>query len=76
LTHRRHVARDEELALAQGQEEVRDVWLTRWLRDFVYDLRFSADLPESYVLIGSVAAPASARRRVRSSPCGIRRANS
>jgi predicted permease len=24
------------------QEEVRDVWLTRWLRDFVYDLRFSA----------------------------------
>jgi predicted permease len=28
--------------LAQVQEEVRDVWLTRWLRDFVYDLRFSA----------------------------------
>lgn len=27
--------------LAQVQEEVRDVWLTRWLRDFVYDLRFS-----------------------------------
>src|SRR5262245_14592237 len=26
----------------QVQEEVRDVWLTRWLRDFVYDLRFSA----------------------------------
>ena len=25
-----------------GAEEVRDVWLTRWLRDFVYDLRFSA----------------------------------
>src|SRR5215467_9523407 len=25
----------------QVQEEVRDVWLTRWLRDFVYDLRFS-----------------------------------
>jgi len=24
------------------REEVRDVWLTRWLRDFVYDLRFSA----------------------------------
>ena len=23
-------------------EEVRDVWLTRWLRDFVYDLHFSA----------------------------------
>src|SRR4030095_9680 len=23
-------------------EEVRDIWLTRWLRDFVYDLRFSA----------------------------------
>lgn len=28
--------------MAQVQEEVRDVWLTRWLRDFVYDLRFSA----------------------------------
>ena len=27
--------------VAQLQEEVRDVWLTRWLRDFVYDLRFS-----------------------------------
>src|SRR5205085_9071336 len=27
---------------AQVREEVRDVWLTRWLRDFVYDLRFSA----------------------------------
>ncbi|HEY1340826.1 MAG TPA: ABC transporter permease [Bryobacteraceae bacterium] len=27
--------------LAQIREEVRDVWLTRWLRDFVYDLRFS-----------------------------------
>jgi predicted permease len=26
---------------SQVQEEVRDVWLTRWLRDFVYDLRFS-----------------------------------
>jgi predicted permease len=28
--------------LTQIQEEVRDVWLTRWLRDFAYDLRFSA----------------------------------
>lgn len=28
--------------LARVQEEVRDVWLTRWLRDFVYDLRFAA----------------------------------
>ena len=27
---------------AQIQEEVRDIWLTRWLRDFAYDLRFSA----------------------------------
>jgi predicted permease len=27
--------------LARVQEDVRDVWLTRWLRDFVYDLRFS-----------------------------------
>src|SRR2546425_9959264 len=28
--------------IAQVREEVRDVWLTQWLRDFVYDLRFSA----------------------------------
>src|SRR6201993_1252056 len=27
--------------IAQIEEEVRDVWLTRWLRDFAYDLRFS-----------------------------------
>lgn len=26
----------------QIQEEVRDIWLARWLRDFLYDLRFSA----------------------------------
>src|SRR5690348_9858221 len=28
--------------ISQVQEEVRDIWLSRWLRDFVYDLRFSA----------------------------------
>src|SRR5258708_29628837 len=37
---RRRVAM--ELGLGQVREEVRDVWLTRWLRDFLYDLRFSA----------------------------------
>src|SRR5437588_2336637 len=37
--HRR--ARLELGGLTQVREEVRDVWLTRWLRDFVYDLRFS-----------------------------------
>src|SRR5947207_11052880 len=26
----------------QVREEVRDIWLQRWLRDFIYDLRFSA----------------------------------
>src|SRR5438270_7433633 len=31
-----------ELGLVRVREEVRDVWLTRWLRDFLYDLRFSA----------------------------------
>src|SRR5438270_6055535 len=31
-----------ELGLTQVREEVRDVWLTRWLRDFLYDLRYSA----------------------------------
>ncbi len=31
-----------EIGLAQVREEVRDVWLTRWFRDFLYDLRFSA----------------------------------
>ena len=30
-----------ELGIAQVREEVRDVWLSRWSRDFVYDLRFS-----------------------------------
>src|ERR1700730_9455833 len=28
--------------LTQIQEEVRDVWLSRWMRDFAYDIRFSA----------------------------------
>src|SRR5690242_10436571 len=28
-------------SLPQIREEVRDVWLTRWMRDFAYDLRFS-----------------------------------
>src|SRR5688572_16054120 len=28
--------------VTQVREEVRDIWLTRWLRDFTYDLRFSA----------------------------------
>src|SRR3954465_5576110 len=28
--------------LMQVQEEVRDVWLSRWLRDFAYDIRHSA----------------------------------
>jgi predicted permease len=27
--------------LTQVQEEVRDVWLSRWLRDFAYDIRYS-----------------------------------
>ena len=31
-----------ELGLAQVREEVRDVWLTRWARDSLYDLRYSA----------------------------------
>src|SRR5438445_793927 len=31
-----------ELGLAQVRGEIRDVWLTRWFRDFLYDLRFSA----------------------------------
>ena len=37
---RRRVA--VELGLVRVREEVRDVWLSRWLRDFLYDLRFSA----------------------------------
>jgi predicted permease len=28
--------------VTQVQEEVRDIWLTQWLRDFAYDLRYSA----------------------------------
>ena len=27
--------------VAQIQEEVRDIWLSRWFRDFAYDLRFT-----------------------------------
>jgi predicted permease len=38
----RRRARLEIGGVEQVREEVRDVWLTRWLRDFVYDLRFSA----------------------------------
>src|SRR5258707_15737108 len=30
----------------QVREEVRDIWLTRWLRDLAYDLRFS---PRSFL---------------------------
>ena len=36
------LARLELGGVAQIQEEVRDIWLTRWLRDFAYDLRFTA----------------------------------
>ena len=28
--------------VTQVQEEVRDIWLTRWMRDFAYDVRFAA----------------------------------
>jgi len=38
----RRRARLEIGGLEQVREEVRDVWLTRWLRDFLYDLRFCA----------------------------------
>ena len=38
----RRQARLELGGVAQIQEDVRDIWLARWLRDFVYDLRFSA----------------------------------
>jgi predicted permease len=30
-----------ELGLDKVREDVRDVWLSRWFRDFLYDLRFS-----------------------------------
>jgi predicted permease len=38
----RRRAASELGGVPQVREEVRDIWLTRWLRDFVYDLRFSA----------------------------------
>src|SRR5882724_9455758 len=38
-------ARSQDLlefgGIAQIEEEVRDIWLTRWLRDFAYDFRLS-----------------------------------
>src|SRR5262249_50898664 len=37
---RRHVRL--ELGGETQREEVRDIWLNRWLRDFVHDLRYSA----------------------------------
>ena len=44
----RRQAKLEVGGVVQVQEEVRDVWLSRWLRDFVYDLRFSfRTLPRS-----------------------------
>src|SRR5882724_1562660 len=39
----------------QVREEVRDIWLTRWLREFVYDLRFS---PRSFLRSPSFTATA------------------
>ncbi len=41
--------------LTHIQEEVRDIWLTRWLRDLAYDLRFSA---RSFVRTPSFTAAA------------------
>jgi predicted permease len=38
----RRQAAQEIGGVTQVREEVRDIWLTRWLRDFAYDLRFSA----------------------------------
>ncbi len=38
----RRQARLELGGVTQVREEVRDVWLTRWLQDFVHDLRFAA----------------------------------
>jgi predicted permease len=41
-TEARRRAAAELGGASQVREEVRDVWLGRWLRDFLYDLRFSA----------------------------------
>jgi predicted permease len=38
----RRQAAQEIGGITQVREEVRDIWLTRWVRDLVYDLRFSA----------------------------------
>src|SRR5262245_30635524 len=40
-TEARRQSRLELGGPTQLREEVRDIWLTRWLRDFAYDLRFS-----------------------------------
>jgi len=40
----RRQATPEFGGITRVREEVRDVWLARWLRDFVYDLHFSAAL--------------------------------
>src|SRR5262245_2823997 len=41
-TEARRQAMLEIGGVAQIREEVRDIWLTEWLRDFLYDIRFSA----------------------------------
>ena len=40
--HGRRQPKQEIGGVVQVREDVRDVWLTRWLRDFAYDLRYSA----------------------------------
>ena len=60
---RRRVA--VELGLAQVREEVRDVWLTRWFRDFLYDLRFSA---RSFLRSPALPPPRCSRSPLASAP--------
>src|SRR5215475_4168365 len=45
--------------VTQLREEVRDAWLTRWLRDFVHDLRLELERPPPFTRssIRSFSAP-------------------
>lgn len=51
----RRQATQEFGGFTQVQEEVRDIWLIEWLRDFAYDRRFSA---RSFLRSPSFTAPA------------------
>jgi len=54
--------------IAQIEEEVRDVWLSRWLRDFTYDLRLST---RSFLRMPSFVLRVLRRARIGATTCHL-----